>query len=68
MKWNLASLKAEHLKGQTNLKADWLIRKDLDLGKCILNTDMLMQFTHRFRTLVIDLLASLSNCQVKGYL
>lgn len=64
---HLAIVKAECQPG-ANLEADWLSRKDLEPGEWSLNQEVFMQITHRFRTLVMDLLAFSSNCQVRRFL
>lgn len=64
---DLASLKSEHVKGQSNLETDRLLRKDLDLGEWNFNKEVFIQITHRVGNSVIDQLKSSSNCQVERF-
>ncbi|XP_060548605.1 uncharacterized protein LOC132712109 [Pantherophis guttatus] len=65
---HLASLRAEHISGVTNLQADWLSRQRLDHAEWRLNPRLFHQITTRFGMPVLDLFATLDNAQLPRFI
>lgn len=64
---NISSLSAVHLKGEENVKADFLSRRPLLKGEWMLNPGIFAQVIQRFGRPCIDLFASGQNHQVKSF-
>ncbi|XP_042315084.1 uncharacterized protein LOC121926295 [Sceloporus undulatus] len=65
---NLLSLRAEHLQGQLNSKADWLSRTDIDQGEWSLHPEVFQTIVEIFGPPIMDLFASPINAKTPRFI
>ncbi|XP_058020134.1 uncharacterized protein LOC131188700 isoform X1 [Ahaetulla prasina] len=64
---NVISIRAEHIAGIDNVRADWLSRAPLDPAEWRLDPELFKEIVRRFGQPVIDLFASPANHQLPRY-
>lgn len=64
---HLLSIRAEHIKGTLNTRADWLSRQDIDQSEWCLHPQVFRWITQKLGTPQVDLFASPINNQVPRF-
>uniref|UniRef100_A0A2D4KIK5 Reverse transcriptase RNase H-like domain-containing protein n=1 Tax=Micrurus paraensis TaxID=1970185 RepID=A0A2D4KIK5_9SAUR len=64
---HVASIRAEHISGDTNTKADWLSRAVIDQGEWQMHPHIFQEIVHRFGTPQVDLFATPQNSQLPRF-